>query len=280
LEETNLIGVVEMAFNVISFQAANKNIKLILSLDAHKPFIYQRVVIDIRRMLQVLLNFISNSLKFTPKNGFIKVHLRILEEQKVQVKKVPGRKKSTSLSFMKPRSFSFNDKIKDNSQVLADQLKYIKFEIEVEDSGVGIAEENIDKLFHDYTRLEEHTEINHKGTGLGLSICKNIIEKMGGCVRVESKINEGSKFKIILNLKAIDRIQKEEQKVSSESFNFNFANEDDKKPFTKSFNTNFKQIKADTGDQEAKKNESQINEYEFMHIKLLLDSKDVEIVDS
>jgi signal transduction histidine kinase len=83
LEETNLIELVEMAFNVISFQAANKNIKLILSLDAHKPFIYRRVVIDIRRMLQVLLNFISNSLKFTPKNGFIKVHLRILEEQKV-----------------------------------------------------------------------------------------------------------------------------------------------------------------------------------------------------
>jgi signal transduction histidine kinase len=50
--------------------------------------------------------------------------------------------------------------------------------------------------------------MNSKGTGLGLSICKNIIEKMGGSVSVESKINEGSRFKITLNLKAIDKIHK------------------------------------------------------------------------
>jgi signal transduction histidine kinase len=51
LEQSNLIEVVEKAFSVISFQAANKNIKLILSLDSQKPFVYRRVIFDIRRML-------------------------------------------------------------------------------------------------------------------------------------------------------------------------------------------------------------------------------------
>ena len=66
----------------------------------------------------------------------------------------------------------------------------------IEDTGVGISPENIEKLFQDYSRLEEHQDLNHKGTGLGLSICKNLITKMGGKVDVESVINKGSKFNI------------------------------------------------------------------------------------
>ena len=45
----------------------------------------------------------------------------------------------------------------------------------IEDTGVGISPENIKKLFQDYSRLDEHQELNHKGTGLGLSICKNLV---------------------------------------------------------------------------------------------------------
>lgn len=48
------------------------------------------------------------------------------------------------------------------------------------DDGVGIKDENIDKLFLDFSKLNEHASINRSGTGLGLSICKKIIEKMGG----------------------------------------------------------------------------------------------------
>lgn len=52
--------------------------------------------------------------------------------------------------------------------------------IQVIDNGVGIKEENIEKLFLDFSKLNEHASINRGGTGLGLSICKKIIEKMGG----------------------------------------------------------------------------------------------------
>jgi len=62
-----------------------------------------------------------------------------------------------------------------------------------------MTEEGVSKLFIDFNRLDENAHRNRKGTGLGLSICKKIIEKMGGSVRVESKIGEGSKF--IFNLK-------------------------------------------------------------------------------
>ena len=58
--------------------------------------------------------------------------------------------------------------------------KYVKFEIIIEDNGYGISEENIEKLFKNYSKLDEHANINQKGTGLGLSICKNLIEQIGG----------------------------------------------------------------------------------------------------
>ena len=70
----------------------------------------------------------------------------------------------------------------------------------VQDNGVGIKPENIKKLFTNYSRLEEHQEINAKGTGLGLSICKNIIQQMGGNVDVKSELNVGSQFIITLQL--------------------------------------------------------------------------------
>ena len=70
----------------------------------------------------------------------------------------------------------------------------IDFEIRIKDSGIGISEKNIDKLFMNFSRLEEHKKMNERGTGLGLSICKSLIEIMGGSVSVESKLGEGTSF--------------------------------------------------------------------------------------
>ncbi len=73
--------------------------------------------------------------------------------------------------------------------------KYITYEIRIKDSGVGIAKENLSKLFLNFSRLEDHQKSNERGTGLGLSICKSLLEKMGGNVTVESEgIGFGTTF--------------------------------------------------------------------------------------
>jgi len=77
--------------------------------------------------------------------------------------------------------------------------KFITFRIEVKDSGVGIKKEDISKLFTDFTRLDKN--MNNKGTGLGLSICKQMIEKMGGNVDVQSVFGQGSTFRVTLSTK-------------------------------------------------------------------------------
>ena len=67
------------------------------------------------------------------------------------------------------------------------------------DSGVGISQENIPKLFMNFSKLDEHSQRNRQGTGLGLSISKRIIESMGGRVDVRSVHGRGTEF--IINMK-------------------------------------------------------------------------------
>ena len=92
---------------------------------------------DERRFLQILSNFLSNSLKFTNPGGSVTVKLKILDEQ-----------------------------------VITEAESYISLELNVVDTGIGMSEEGVKSLFIDFSRLAENENRNKGGTGLGLSICK------------------------------------------------------------------------------------------------------------
>ena len=83
------------------------------------------------------------------------------------------------------------------------QESYVKFAIEIEDQGVGIAKENLKHIFVDFMKLKEHSKINPTGTGLGLSICKLIVEKMNGTIQVDSEKNVGTTFQVIIRSKVL-----------------------------------------------------------------------------
>ena len=203
-EEFNLIEVIEEAFQIVMFQAQSKDIKLRLVLEAPNTSIFKRVFCDKRRILQIILNFISNSMKFTNPHGFIKVHLRVTEEQML---KSPMIKKKMLRHAISHDEDSLSPGLS-RAKVDAEMLKYIKLSITIEDNGVGISSENQDKLFTDYSMLDEHQNMNSSGTGLGLSICKQIIEQMGGSIRIESSLGTGTKFHIELGVKAFENVIK------------------------------------------------------------------------
>lgn len=71
----------------------------------------------------------------------------------------------------------------------------------IEDTGIGIKKEDIDKLFKEFTQIESPYTKKHEGTGLGLALCKKFIELHGGKIWVESEINMGSKFYFILPIR-------------------------------------------------------------------------------
>lgn len=111
------------------------------------------VFLDPHRLKQVLLNYLSNALKFTPPGGSVTV--RVLPEG---------------------RSF---------------------FRLEVEDTGNGIAPQDIGRLFQDFQQLDERLGIP-QGTGLGLAVTKRLVEAQGGNVGVASVRGRGSTFFAIL----------------------------------------------------------------------------------
>ena len=79
-------------------------------------------------------------------------------------------------------------------KVIKKDEKNITLQFCIEDTGIGISEENIKKLFNAFEQGDNSNTKNFGGTGLGLMICKQIISLMNGKIWLESKINEGSKF--------------------------------------------------------------------------------------
>ena len=77
--------------------------------------------------------------------------------------------------------------------------------ISVEDSGIGIKEENIDKLFSKFQRLDLDKNITIEGTGLGLAITKKLVDIMGGKIVVQSIYGKGSKFTIAIDQRVIHK---------------------------------------------------------------------------
>lgn len=79
----------------------------------------------------------------------------------------------------------------------------INLRIDVKDSGIGIRKKDMENLFQNFTRLEEHKNRNIQGTGLGLSLTKRLVDMMHGEVQVESQYGEGSTFTAIIPQKVI-----------------------------------------------------------------------------
>ena len=78
-----------------------------------------------------------------------------------------------------------NKKTKHPQNTDGDQEYYIKFRLSVKDYGIGIPIEKQASLFVNFSKIGD-SSLNKNGVGLGLSICKNLIEKMGGTIRLES----------------------------------------------------------------------------------------------
>ena len=175
---TNVADLVKMRIQSYAALAADAKLALESKVEDGIP----PVLIDDNKVGQVLNNFLSNAIKFT-KEGKIVVSALTLKKGESLVKKL----ETMNLSW---------PGVKDTVPE-ADQLV-----LGVTDTGMGISEEQLSKLFNKFTQLEQTTASEKKGTGLGLVITKGITEAHGGKVGVCSELDKGSTFYCMLPLGA------------------------------------------------------------------------------
>jgi len=122
---------------------------------------YEHLLGDKMRINQILINLLSNAVKYTPENGTIEMRVEELPQ-------------------------------------VVDNYNRIRFTIS--DNGLGMSEDFLKVLFDPFTR--ENTKASHEiqGTGLGMAITKNLVDLMGGSIKVKSKLGEGSTFIVELEL--------------------------------------------------------------------------------
>jgi len=173
---TNVADLVKMRIQSYTTLAADAKLALESKVEDNIPL----VSIDDNKVGQVLNNFLSNAIKFT-KEGKITVSVLILKKGESLVKKL----ESLGLSWP-----GLKDIVPE-----ADQLV-----LGVTDTGMGISEEQLSKLFNKFSQLEQTAASEKKGTGLGLVITKGISEAHGGKVGVFSELEKGSTFYCMLPL--------------------------------------------------------------------------------
>lgn len=130
-----------------------------------------------RKVKQIVYNLLSNAVKFTPEGG--DVTLRARRVSHAQVGQLPRQWAGLSLHWS-------NDNIMDF------------IEISVTDSGIGIANEDFERLFTPFSQIDSGLARKFEGTGLGLAIVKNLAELLGGTVAVESAKGQGTCFTVWL----------------------------------------------------------------------------------
>ncbi len=97
--------------------------------------------------------------------------------------------------------------IRVSADVKAETDEDIDLQFCVEDTGIGIRTEDMNKLFQEFEQLENHLTKTHTGTGLGLTICKYIVKKMNGEIWLESDFGRGSRFYFTISVKKVTQAQ-------------------------------------------------------------------------
>ncbi len=124
--------------------------------------VHEDIVTDKLRLNQVLLNIVSNAIKFTPVGGTINI----------RVEEKPGSKPD-----------------------------YATYVFSVKDNGIGISKEFQNDIFAPFSREQTATKSGIQGTGLGMAISKNIVDMMGGTIKVNSTLGRGSEFIVTIECK-------------------------------------------------------------------------------
>ena len=178
----------------LSFESLSEEKDITLKIISEKE--YMELYFDKEKMIKILSNILSNAFKFTAQNGKITVAIN---------------KKSSSSSV--------------SSSSRASMQGFV--EIKIRDTGIGIPEEEIPKLFDRFYQVDSSFTKEYEGTGIGLALTKELVELHQGNIRVESEMSKWTEFTIGLPL-GKDHLKEEEILTEEKADKFESKIEEEK----------------------------------------------------
>lgn len=158
-EPFNIGSMVNDVMNMAITRKGDKAIEIIARID---PDIPKGLIGDEVRIRQVIVNLVTNAIKFTEKGCVV---LKVSQSR---------------------HEYGIN------------------LNVSVSDTGIGITEENLEKLFTSFQQVDTRKNRSVEGTGLGLAICKTLVARMGGFMNVSSVYGQGSTFRFVIPLEVSD----------------------------------------------------------------------------
>ncbi|MUL38497.1 response regulator [Gloeocapsopsis dulcis] len=162
---------IEEAFDLLAPNAAEKGLELAYLIAPQVP---KTILGDVTRLRQILVNLLSNAVKFTEAGEVV-----------------------VSVTAHPVEAISPLERIhKCQDKLPLPEVPWIKYELcfAVKDTGIGIPEDKINRLFQSFSQVDSSITRHYGGTGLGLAISKRLSEMMGGRMWVESQVGQGSTF--------------------------------------------------------------------------------------
>jgi signal transduction histidine kinase len=168
LSKCDLIALLKSTMSVLRERAFARSIRMTLETDPIAPF-----SIDQRKFKQIVFNLLSNAIKFTPDGGAVTAILRQTERAPL-----PEMMADDLISVVAPSSRTF-------------------IEFSVIDTGIGMEESAMNKLFQPFVQLDSGLTRKYDGSGLGLAIVKQLVDLHGGMLEVKSEPGSGSQFTVL-----------------------------------------------------------------------------------
>ena len=173
--------------NMIQTRAEKKGLRFIVNIDPKMP---HRLHGDETRIKQCILNILTNAVKYTPA-GSVTMNIGAISNGEGEVSpSLQPASQSSATPSPKGQSPLKSPKILLTAQVI--------------DTGIGIKQEDIEKLFSPFERIEERRNRSIEGTGLGMSIVKNLLAEMGSKLVVKSEYGKGSDFSFSVEQGVLD----------------------------------------------------------------------------
>ena len=148
-------------FEIFDDEAKKKNIAFNYKMNVE----HDHVLIDITKIKEILVNILSNAIKYTPAGGSVMVNV---------------------------------------DELPCNEPGYMMVRTSVSDTGIGMSQEYLTKIFDAFTREQNTTKSKIAGTGLGMSIVKKYVDLLGGTIDVESELGKCSTFTVTLKHRIAD----------------------------------------------------------------------------